>query len=618
MMKTGFSKRLTLAAFLFLPAALLPGVSRAVPANRAAVETAQPDGTRIRIALKGDEFSKRHEDDRGYTILKDTATAAWVYAEQAPDGSLRAGSYRVGAHDPARLGLSRHLKDRRPAGPSRTRGTRAASGPSRAPVLTGTLKNLVILARFSDQAATYTQAQFESLFNTANYAVDGATGSVRDFYLQASRNALVVQSTVSPWVALPQPYAYYGINDGSGFDTRPKEMVADAINALDAAGFDFSPFDGNGDGVIDGLTIIHSGRGEETAGNDSSYIWSHYWSLDAPITKDGVSMQAYHTEPELRGSDANPATWGITRIGVICHELGHALGLPDLYDTGGDSAGAGQFCLMAEGSWNGADGTSPAHPSAWCKKELAWTAPIQLSTTGAYSLARVEDNANSIYLLQAGAFPSLEYFLVENRQGYGFDSALPGTSRGLLIWHVDETRADNDDQTRYLVGLKQADGLGQLEANTNGGDDGDYFRLGNNASFGDTTTPDSNSHAGIDLGLLLWSISASSDTMTFNLSSTAKPALAADAYPRPWKPGTGGSHDAAGITFAPVPDNTTIRIYTLTGELVKELTALPADLNAKVWDGRNTAGKKAASGVYFCHLAAAGYTPQFLKLAIER
>lgn len=617
-MKTGFLKRLTPAAFLLLSAALLPGVSRAVPANRAAVETAQPDGTRIRIALKGDEFSKRHEDDRGYTILRDTASAAWVYAEQNPDGSLRAGTHRVGAADPARLGLRKQLKDTRALDRARSMRARSSSRPSRAPILAGTTKNLVILARFSDLANTYTQAQIESLFNTANYAVDGATGSVRDFYLQASRNALVVQSTVSAWVTLPQPYAYYGINDGSGFDTLPKEMVADAINALDATGFDFSPFDGNGDGEIDGLTVIHSGRGEETAGNDPNYIWSHHWSLDAPLIKDGVSMQFYHTEPELRGTDLNPATWGITRIGVICHEFGHALGLPDLYDTGGDSAGAGEFCLMAEGSWNGNGGTSPAHPSAWCKKELAWTAPIQLSTTGAYSLSRAEDNANSIYLLQDGSFPSLEYFLVENRQGYGFDSALPGVTRGLLIWHVDETQADNDDQTRYLVGLKQADGLNHLESNSNGGDDGDYFRLGNNASFGDATTPDSNSYSGMDLKLLMWSISASSDTMTFNLSSTAKPALAADAYPRPWKPGTGGTHDAVGITFAPVPDNTTIRIYTLAGELVKELTALPADLNAKVWDGRNTAGKKVASGVYFCHLTAAGYTPQLLKLAIER
>ena len=48
---------------------------------------------------------------------------------------------------------------------------------------------------------------------------------------------------------------------------------------LDASGFDFHTVDGDADGWVDGLTIIHAGGGEENSGNDPNYIWSHAWSL---------------------------------------------------------------------------------------------------------------------------------------------------------------------------------------------------------------------------------------------------------------------------------------------------------------------------------------------------
>ncbi|MBU2573067.1 MAG: hypothetical protein KKH28_03200, partial [Elusimicrobia bacterium] len=53
---------------------LRPGLSWGVPANPKPVELSQPDGTRIKISLKGDEFYHWNEDDKGYTVFKDTAT----------------------------------------------------------------------------------------------------------------------------------------------------------------------------------------------------------------------------------------------------------------------------------------------------------------------------------------------------------------------------------------------------------------------------------------------------------------------------------------------------------------------------------------------------------------
>ncbi len=56
-------------------------------------------------------------------------------------------------------------------------------------------------------------------------------------------------------------------------------------------------------------------------------------------------------------------------VGIIAHELGHDLGMPDLYDpdrSAADRGGVGSWSLMASGSWNAApggfSGSSPAHP----------------------------------------------------------------------------------------------------------------------------------------------------------------------------------------------------------------------------------------------------------------
>jgi hypothetical protein len=313
----------------------------------------------------------------------------------------------------------------------------------------------------------------------------------------------------------------------------------------------------------------------------------------------------YHIEPEVRGEDSFPVTWGITRVGVICHETGHFLGLPDLYDTTSYSAGVGDFCLMGSGSWNGpgGDGRSPAHMSAWCKRTLGWASAAQPTTSGAYSLPRVEDNNSALYLLSSPVFPPTEYFLVENRQGYGFDSYLPGTSRGVLIWHVDESRPNNDDYTHYLVDLEEADGVQNLEQSPSaGGTDADYFRLGNNVSFGDDTTPHSLSYSGSPMGILLSGLSATGSLMSFNLSgveaslASLKSMELLKAYPNPCY-FSRGNLTIEGMPADPAPE---IYIYNTAGELVRTLR--PGDgidaSNTAVWNGKDKNGAKAASGLY--------------------
>ena len=146
--------------------------------------------------------------------------------------------------------------------------------------------------------------------------------------------------------------------------------------------------------------------------------------LTSPQPVGGVNVLGFLTVPE----DA--------QIGVFAHELGHLLfEWPDLYDTDYSSEGIGNWCLMAGGCWGfiggNPHGSTPCHPSAWCKAQQNW---IDLKVEANDESLRLFDVMLEPYqvsrLWARGHTTSLEYFLVENRQLTGFDSSLPGS--GLL------------------------------------------------------------------------------------------------------------------------------------------------------------------------------------------
>jgi M6 family metalloprotease-like protein len=513
--------------------------SMAVPACPWGAEVIQPDGTEITVYLRGDEYAHWNESEDGFLITKDKKSGEWVYMVE-DTGKAVASGHAVGKADARTIGALRPDKKKLSAQAEQNRADKQmVEGEQTLVLQTGTMRNLVVLVDFSDLTVAYPQQDYNDLFNQVGYTADGAAGSVKDYYNEISYNELTVQSTVVEAVTLDNGYAYYGANVG-GSDVRPREMVQQALAKLEARGFDFSTMDGDSDGWVDGLTIIHAGGGEEYSGNDSDYIWSHQWSLISPVTYDGVSMQMYHTEPARRGWDAYPSTQGITRIGVICHENGHFLGLPDLYDYGYDSKGAGDFCLMAGGSWNGNYGTTPAHMSAWCRSDLGWVSSTAISSSGSYSLEQVETSAQ-VYKLQGG-FPSTQYFLVENRQGVGFDAGLPGSLRGILIWHVDETQANNNNQAHYKVDLEEGSGTQHLELNQNDGDDADYFRAGNATMFTENSTPNNLSYGGQMLGINITDVGASGASMLITIEAVP-PGKATSPSPADLAAGVGVTAD---------------------------------------------------------------------------
>jgi immune inhibitor A len=429
--------------------------------------------------------------------LKDAVRSARVATGLPADGP---GSL---LREPRRLGFNDGvLRPPSTFAPGTDRATVRAAAHARAPVR-GQVRVLVVLVDFSDREFSVDPARFEELFFSTGSLV---TGSVQEYFTDVSGGLVEIVGEVVGPLRMQETLEWYangnfGIGNPSG-DPRAHFLAEHAAREADGA-TDLRPYDNDGDGYVDAFVMVHAGRGGEETG-DPGDLWSHKWVLPQEYEADGTKVFAYLTIPE----DA--------KLGVSAHELGHLLfGWPDLYDTDGTSAGIGDWCLMAGGSWN-AGGDVPAHPSAWCKAKQGWVTVENVTADGPVSLPDVKDT-RTVHRLWTGGADSQEHFLLEHRRRTGYDSELPG--EGLLVWHVDDAQEDNSDEQHHLVGLLQADGLRELEQDLDRGDDGDpYPGRDDNRLLSGTTTPSSRSYADQDTGVVVARIEADGDVVRAHLS----------------------------------------------------------------------------------------------------
>ncbi len=370
----------------------------------------------------------------------------------------------------------------------------------------GKLNVIVLGVQFSDVSfeTGSTKSFFKSVLNT-----------VTDYYRDVSEGMLKLNFTVSDGAyTMNRPLSHYGDEKRGG----ARALVMDAVRAADRS-IDFSKFDA--------LMIIHAGVGEESLGKgDGPEIWSQRVGFPT-IKVDGVEVLGGMVVPEKE------KTAGRGIVGVIAHQIGHELGLPDLYDVDGSSSGIGGWGLMGSGCWGG-NGAMPAEPTAWSKIFLGWASvTLQSSDRIGFQLPPASEG-NQVVKVKARGYPdSAEYFLLEYRRRTSWDRSLPG--EGLLIWHVDEevgrlqTIVDsgcknnrwvcnevNTDEGHKYIDLEAADGFVDLDIAHNRGDAGDPFSEG--GSFADSALVDSNNDAGEATGVSVADISPPGERMTFNLS----------------------------------------------------------------------------------------------------
>ena len=457
-------------------------------------------------------------------------------------------------------------------------------------------------------------------------AITANLNKFADYYKKVSYANLDISIDVSAQVyESSKKMSFYG---AGGDNPALIKSLAEEIFSLSelnpAAGrsdtskyIDYSPYDA--------LVIVHAGVGEESdvagggAGNTPDDIWSMAFDDLNIKLAGGKTLNFAMVVPESEAQDNNDAN---SPVGVMCHEFGHLLGLPDLYDADNSSLGAGAWDLMGYGTWRNG-GNDPCMPSSWSLIQLGYLAPSEvLSNSPSLALAALSDTPAALKIYAAGKEKNKnEYFLVENRQKKGVDSYIEGG--GILIWHIDDNAGSiennniNSDETHKRVDLESAEGLDakgrdRLDFNAAGTrtmSDKDPFYAGYKTIFDAWSNPPALSYNLIDAPAAVEVLSPRQDVMNVKVTVDNKDTPSsvqiskAYFYPNPVS-------DKSGKLFYFInfnPDEVKIKIFDRNRRTIASRDILGRKgPNEYRWDLSDDSFNEVANGTYFYKITARG------------
>ncbi|MBI9031812.1 M6 family metalloprotease domain-containing protein [bacterium] len=477
------------------------------------MEVQQPNGQVVSLFASGDEFHHRFHDKDGYTITRDEL-GYYVYAEKSGN-DIVPSSYRVGKAIPSEKGLVPNIN----IDASQWKAKRDefyANYPraeERTPT-TGQLVNVVIFIKFLGESDFATDISvYDNMLNDPSPNAN----STKNYYNEVSYGQLDVSGEFFPPVSPqntivayedPHPRGYYeaysayntigyqGGDHGEERAYREHTLLANAAEYVESMIPEDLPIDGDNDGYVDNVIYIIKG----SPNNWASLLWPHRWTLyyaEAYIHGNRVWDFNFQLETHLNGSGNS----------VMCHELYHSLGAPDLYryETDGDPVGV--WDLMA-GNTN-----PPQHMNSYMKYYYTnWTPQIpKIEESGTYSIYPVSSQENHAYRIQSWNYGEDIYFEYRRIDPL-FESALP--SQGLLVYKINNMYAGEgnaggppDEVYIYRPG-----------GNSNGGGSIIHAPFNNNNNhFGYSSFPPALGTNGNYTGVDIYDVVVEADSITFKV-----------------------------------------------------------------------------------------------------
>jgi M6 family metalloprotease-like protein len=407
-------------------------VLRSAPLSFVPIELVQPDGTRLHVFASGDEFYNWVHDKDNYTIIQDPSSHYYVYAVMGKE-KLLPSPYIVGKSDIKSAGLTQAVN----VFPTHSQGQTFAKAAytsmvSKNAQLSG-FSNLVIFVRFQSEP------EFVDSFSRYDSLLNSSYGpSLKQYYQEVSWNQFIVNSyiyqrsgnlIVSYMDSHPRGYylKYDAVTNPIGYTTDANERE---MSLLDSALTKVRPLipsslnlDGNGDGKVDNVTFVISGN----PGPYADVLWPH--------TSEMPSSPAFYLNGKIVSSYSFQFE-NMFEVRVLCHEMGHSVGMPDLYRyTNNTINPCGAWDIMCNGG--------NVHMTNYMKYKYGkWISSIpEISTDGTYWLKVSTSPVNNIYKIKSPR-SIRECFILEFRKKMGnYESQLPGS--GLIVYRINERVSGN-------------------------------------------------------------------------------------------------------------------------------------------------------------------------------
>lgn len=314
----------------------------------------------------------------------------------------------------------------------------------------------VVMVNFADRKfrEDHDAKKISRFFNESGYKDEaGSKGSVRDYFLAQSDSLFAPQFEVVAQVTLPNGYAYYGKDSQSGTTdpnsiTFVKDVLAEAEKQVD-----FSKYCLEGTSKVPMVALMFAGPGQQSSFEDgnSDYLWAKFQQSSFSVNNKTVTIGSYFMGNELLqqyGSSPNDIKGAeLDGVGLFCHEFGHALGLPDFYNT---SKSSGSFTTM--GYWDIMDygqyfydGYRPMEYTAYERSYMGWLPVEELTDVAQFVRVlpldgSVKNREGARAYVVRNPENKKEYYIFSAPHTNKWHASMMG--EGLFVLHVDYERAN--------------------------------------------------------------------------------------------------------------------------------------------------------------------------------